>query len=806
MEERRLLVAVALSLLILTGYSWLFGPGAQPPTPEAAAPAAETTAPVMPGVAPAAPRANAPETPAEPPTEVELRPVPTIAAEFEQRVEVQGGDYAIAFSNRGARLLSWTLARYLDARGKPEEMVPARTPGMRPLDIETGDADLDERLRNALFRASTTALRVEGSSPRTLRFEYADGQLEAEKTLTFQGSGLVSITASVTSGGQPLPCRLVWGPGLGNPSEAEQEVRGYQAPQGVALVEGGVERFAPDDLEPSGQTLPAVRWVGVESVYFVALMIPPEGGGVAAVRPVAQPGSADDEPTAAAAAEMETRPLEPLQLYVGAKDHQALKKLGHGLEKVVPVGDWIGPIVVPLTRLLRWVHSKVGNWGWAIVILTVMINMLMAPLRHYSIANGMKMAKMQPEMKVIQERYRKVPMMDPRRQKMQEEMGVLYAKHGMSMSTQMLVGCLPLLLTMPFLFAFYRVLMISVELRGAPFLWIPDLSQKDPLFVTPVLMGVSMYVMQKMTPSTMDPSQQRIMMLMPVMLAGMFLWAPAGLNLYWLTANLWSMLQQVVEMRLLQARGRGAGPEEGTEEAMKDRVFTGASVPGALRRGRHALGLPETELRYVVLDPGSEGGRGLQATPARVAVLLDEAPAGLPRPASAPPALPTDARAGIRAIVRAMAETAGIDVWAEIEEDEEAEKVVVHLKGPDHAFFFGREGRGDVLRATEHLLQRIFGAEFMPRPLRVKCEGFQERRDAALGDDARVLAAAVRGDGAPRVTEPLNAYERRVVHVALSDEPDVTTYSVGEGAARRVTVALAEETPAPARDPGDGDG
>jgi YidC/Oxa1 family membrane protein insertase len=209
-------------------------------------------------------------------------------------------------------------------------------------------------------------------------------------------------------------------------------------------------------------------------------------------------------------------------------------------------------------RLLRGVYGQVGNWGWAIVFITILINMAMAPLRHYSIANGMKMAKMQPEMKVIQERYRKVPMMDPRRQKMQEEMGALYARHGMSMGTQMLMGCLPLLLTMPFLFAFYRVLMISVELRGASFLWIPDLSQKDPLFITPVAMGVSMYVMQKMTPTTMDPAQQRIMMLMPVMLAGMFLWAPAGLNLYWLTANLWSLFQQTVEMRVLRPKAAPA--------------------------------------------------------------------------------------------------------------------------------------------------------------------------------------------------------------------------------------------------------
>jgi YidC/Oxa1 family membrane protein insertase len=185
------------------------------------------------------------------------------------------------------------------------------------------------------------------------------------------------------------------------------------------------------------------------------------------------------------------------------------------------------------------------------VALTVLINLALAPFRHYSIVNGLKMAKLSPEMKAIQERYRKVPLMDPRRQKMQEEIAALYAKHGMSMGSQMVVGCLPLLLIMPFLFAFYRVLSVSVELRGAPFLWIPDLARHDPLYLTPVLMGVSMFAMQKMTPSTLDPAQQRIMMLMPLMLAGMFLWAPAGLNLYWLTSNLWSILQQAVSMKVL---------------------------------------------------------------------------------------------------------------------------------------------------------------------------------------------------------------------------------------------------------------
>jgi spoIIIJ-associated protein len=230
---------------------------------------------------------------------------------------------------------------------------------------------------------------------------------------------------------------------------------------------------------------------------------------------------------------------------------------------------------------------------------------------------------------------------------------------------------------------------------------------------------------------------------------------------------------------------------------MKDRVFTGRDVSAALAEAASALGLSETELRYVVLDAGSAGGRGLQPTPARVAVLLEEVP---PPPAETPESWspPSDARAGIRATVRAVAEAARIDVSAEISEGDE--RVVVHLRGPDHAFFFGREGRGDVLRATEHLLQRTYGAEFLPRPLRVECEGFQERRDRALADEARRLAEGVRSDGKPRTTEPLNGYERRVVHVALNDEPGITTYSVGEGAARRVTVARAEE--APAADPG----
>ena len=219
-----------------------------------------------------------------------------------------------------------------------------------------------------------------------------------------------------------------------------------------------------------------------------------------------------------------------------------------------------------------------GNYGWSIVLLTVLINLVMAPFRHYSIANGLKMAKLAPEMRVIQERYRKVPLLDPKRQEMQKEIGELYARHGMSMGTQMAVGCLPILLTMPFLIAFYRVLQVSIELRGASFLWIPDLSQKDPFFITPVLMGLSMFVMQKMMPTTMDPAQQRIMMIMPLVLSGMFLWAPAGLNLYWLASNLCSIVQQGLTLRVAQDAG---GPAEQPKE-----TAAAHEGPGLHRSGR----------------------------------------------------------------------------------------------------------------------------------------------------------------------------------------------------------------------------
>ncbi len=543
MEERRFLLAVALSLLVLTLYQWLFAPAPKP---------------VGPAVLPAPTTARSEPTPPAAPPPVDLRrpevaatPQPAVADERERRVEIEGEDSVVAFSNKGARLVSWQLRRFRDAGGRPEEMVETVPGAPRPLDIETGDKDLDQRLREALFKPSAELVRL-GTRPQELRFQYGDSEVTAEKWLRFPTDGyLAEVGATVQAGGRAVPVRILWGPGVGNPTAAETEVRGYVPPQAVLLSGSGVERVVPG--KPGvARSSSGSRWVGVESKYFAALLIPaggPAGAEVRGIELAPEPGGKGRLATLAA---LDLGGEGWARVYVGPKDYERLSKHGDDLARVVPVGDWIGPIVVALMKLFRWVNGYVGNYGWSVVVLTILISLVMAPFRHYSIANGLKMAKIAPEMKVIQERYRKIPMLDPKRQDMNQEMAELYARHGMNMGTQMLVGCLPILLTMPFLIAFYRVLDVSIELRGAPFLWIGDLSQKDPFFVSPVLMGLSMFVMQKMMPTTMDPAQQRIMLIMPLVFSVMFFFAPAGLNLYWLVSNLGSIVQQGLTMKLLR--------------------------------------------------------------------------------------------------------------------------------------------------------------------------------------------------------------------------------------------------------------
>jgi YidC/Oxa1 family membrane protein insertase len=177
-----------------------------------------------------------------------------------------------------------------------------------------------------------------------------------------------------------------------------------------------------------------------------------------------------------------------------------------------------------------------------------LINIAMFPLRHKSVVSMRRMQEIQPQVKAIQDRYANLKMTDPAKQKMNTELMSLYRERGVNPAS----GCVPMLLTLPVLFAFYSMLSVAIELRGAPFMgWIHDLSAHDPLFITPILMGITQFFQTKMTPTSADPAQQKMMMFMPLIMMSFFIWAPAGLVLYWTTSNLWAIGQQVLTNRLI---------------------------------------------------------------------------------------------------------------------------------------------------------------------------------------------------------------------------------------------------------------
>ena len=240
--------------------------------------------------------------------------------------------------------------------------------------------------------------------------------------------------------------------------------------------------------------------------------------------------------------------IDELTFYVGPKDFDILEAADLALPVSIEFG-FLSWLVVPLHRSLSWVHAGVGNWGFAIIILTLLINIVIFPLRHKSVVSMRKMQELQPEMKAIQERYKHLKATDPEKQKMNQEVMALYRDRGVNPAS----GCLPMLATMPILFAFYRLLSMAIEMRGAPFmLWITDLSVHDPLYITPLVMGGTMVLQQRLQPTQADPMQQRMMMLMPVVVSTfMFLWAPAGLVIYWLTSNVLGIGQQLLTNKLV---------------------------------------------------------------------------------------------------------------------------------------------------------------------------------------------------------------------------------------------------------------
>ena len=495
--------------------------------------------PTTPSAAPATPTAEAPQ-----PTQT-----PTTAPGRE--VVVESAEVRAVFTTRGAALTSWRLKKYHDTAGQALELVPQQVPpdAPRPFALTTDDAAAAKSLATATFTSSADAISVSGG-PQTLRFDYKDGNgLEAQKTFTFDPAKpyLVSATASVTRNGQSLPVTIQWGPALG--SGIVPHSRGYNPPpQPIFFKDGKVTRITPAKIAQQPTHEGTFGFAGVDDHYFIAALVSPK-------EPLRLQYSALDTPVPGAAepahfvswsARFPT-PAQSETYFAGPKDFDVLAAVNRDLVRAIDFGmfSWL---VVPLLRSLKWVNGYVGNYGWSLVILTVLINLAMFPLRHKSVVSMRKMQEIQPEMKAIQDRYKNLKATDPARSKMNTELMNLYRERGVNPAS----GCIPMLLTMPVLFAFYAMLSVAIELRGAPFtLWIHDLVAPDPYFVLPILMGVTMFLQQRMTPSTADPAQQRMMMVMPVVLTAMSLWWSAGLLLYWTVSNIWGIGQQMITNRLI---------------------------------------------------------------------------------------------------------------------------------------------------------------------------------------------------------------------------------------------------------------
>jgi YidC/Oxa1 family membrane protein insertase len=563
--ERRVLLAVLLSFVVLYGYQLLFPPPPEPKPATTGQPAAPSaTAPASPQSA-QAPTAEAVGQ-ASPPTNSNT---PEVSG---RDIVVENAAVRAVFTTRGGALKSWRLKKYRDPAGEPLELIATHAPPGTPLPftLATDDAAVSNTLASAAFTPSADALSIDAGT-RTLRFDLKDaGGLEAQKTFTFTADQpySIAVTADVKRAGQALPITFEWGPAIG--SGIVQKSRTYNpASQAIFYRDGKVSRVSVDKIAAQPVQEGTFGFAGVDDHYFLAALVAPKAQPLP-LRVTYQPlvAPVPDVPDGAHYVSWSVRfpsPPRDEPFFFGPKDFDVLVAVNRDLVRAIDFGMFAW-LVVPLLRALKWINVYVGNYGWSLIILTILINLAMFPLRHKSVVSMRKMQDVQPEVKAIQDRYAKLKMSDPARSKMNVELMNLYRERGVNPAS----GCVPMLLTLPVLFAFYSMLSVAIELRGAPFIgWIHDLSAHDPLFITPVLMGITMMIQQKMTPSTADPVQQKMMLVMPVVMTAMFLWAASGLVLYWTVSNTWGIGQQMITNRLIGPAPQRSPPRPPAERRVK---------------------------------------------------------------------------------------------------------------------------------------------------------------------------------------------------------------------------------------------
>ncbi len=491
-----------------------------------------------------------------------------IVAHTESQTVVENELYRITFSNRGAQVTSWILKKYKDDEQKlPLDLVnrPAAQKFGYPLSLYTYDPGMRSRLAQALFVPSTTGTL---EAPGTLTFNYASGGLVVKKTFTFDASYVLHVTASITNNGSSVPALVSWPSALGDQATLPE----YAGAQFDTSQNGKFDDLAPKKVS-SGSTINGqFDYAGISDAYFAAIFLPdaPDSSMVVGLnnqltvaRDPKRPESGTMPAPVLGAAIGNTSSGEiDTRLFAGPKVIEVLNSVratslnglqnGPNIEPILQFG-WVGLVAKPLFYALRFTHDHiVSNWGWAILILTLIINIAMLPTRITMMKSAMKMQKIQPEMNKIKERYKQYKATDPKRQEMNAEVMALQKREGVNMFG----GCLPMLIQYPLLFGFYRMLMHVIELRQAHWLWLHDLATPDPTHILPIFVIVSMFLVQYLSPSPgMDPAQQKTMAFMMPAFFGFMMWNfAAGLALYWAAGNLINVAQQMVMNRSRMGR------------------------------------------------------------------------------------------------------------------------------------------------------------------------------------------------------------------------------------------------------------
>ena len=497
-------------------------------------------------------------------------PTPSIAASMVTQTTVENENLKVVFTNQGAQVEHWILLGkqykdHPDPGGQQLDLVNSRTSAFGlPLSLFTYEPDLTKELNSALYQVS-----VSGATPSTgilqapcsVTFRYAANGLDVVKTFRFDASYVMTAEVAVKRNGLPVRALLTWPGGLGDQTEAMHFSYGKFA----WSLDGKDDSVDAKKISDGASLIQPYDYAAVTDLYFAAAFLPdaPERTTVVTLHhsielpsDPADPNSQKKPANVVGLAMGDTSGITRLRLFAGPKQTavlQAIHSTGAGgkptgptLEPLIQFGWWT-VIAKPLYLALRFLHGQLGsginNWGWAIIIATAIFNLLMLPTRFMAMKSSLKMMRIQPKVEALKKRYAHLKTTDPKRAEMNTEMMALYKTEGVNMYG----SCLPMLPQIPLFFAYFRVLQNAVELRQAHWLWLTDLSAPDPRYILPILIILSMFLTQYITPSPgMDPAQRRMMaFMMPVFFGFMLLHYASGLALYWGTSNLIQLSMQL---------------------------------------------------------------------------------------------------------------------------------------------------------------------------------------------------------------------------------------------------------------------